>query len=311
MPTDNELTFPQVWDATMLRAAKGCDRKLYWEFFRNKVATGLNPDLNAGAAWARALEVFRKCYYGETATPAPSKDDAAAEAFIAMAQEYGDEEFDPPKDNPKQFDRLAEALVEYLYYAYPPEMDEHRPYLLSDGSPAVEFSFAEPIEEVLHPETGEPLLYAGTFDMLDNFHNMLYVFDDKTSKQMGPSWSRQWHLRSQFIGYVWGARRFGFDAQGAWVRGTAFKKTTIDFADTKVGIPKWMVEDWYQTLIIELRRIIEAWKEGYFRKNYDETCTMYGGCQYLPLCEIPDAHAEDFLSGFEDRTWSPVKMDSQ
>lgn len=304
----SELTFPQTWDATMLRAAKGCDRKLYWEFFRNKVASGLNPDLNAGAAWARAHEIFRKAYYGPEQM---DKDSALVDAFIALCQEFGDEEFDPPKDNPKQFDRLLVALLQYYDIEYPPEMDEHKPHILSNGQPAVEFSFAEPIEEVLHPETGEPLLYAGTFDMLDNYHDMLFVFDDKTSKQMGQTWARQWALRSQFIGYVWAARKFQYNVQGAWVRGTAFKKTQIDFADAKIGIPKWMVEDWYKSLVIELRRIVEAWKEGYFRKNYDETCSMYGGCQFLPLCEVPDSHAEDFLAGFDNRTWNPVKVDSQ
>lgn len=302
-----ELTFPQTFDATMMRAMKGCKRKFYYEFMRNKVSSSTSPDLIAGAAWARGHEVFRKLYYsGEE-----EFEDAIVRAFIAMATEFGPEETEPEPNHPKTFDRLAEAFVSYHYEAYPPEFDDHQPVLVN-GKPAVEFSFSVPIEDVLHPETGEPILYAGTFDMLSCHHgHFYYVFDDKTSKQMGHRWAEQWRLRSQFIGYAFGAKQHGYNVAGAWVRGTAFKKTQLDFADAPIQIHQWMIDDWYNTLVFDLQMLIEHWRRGFFPKNYDEACNAYGGCQYLSLCEIPDYQNEVFLqSDYEDRVWNPVKIDT-
>lgn len=302
-----ETTFPTVFDATMLRAAKSCKRKFFYEFMKNKVSSGTSPDLIAGAAWARGHEVFRKLYYSGDA----DFDTALVKAFIAMATEFGPEETEPEANHPKTFDRLAEALVAYYYEAYPPEFDDHAPIVVS-GSPAVEFSFSVPLEDVIHPETGEPILYAGTFDMFSSYHGTFnYVFDDKTSKTMGFKWSEQWRLRSQFIGYAWGAKMHGYEVNGAWVRGTAFKKTSIDFADAPLQIPQWMIDDWYRNLVFDLNTLIEHWRNDFFPKNYDDACNAYGGCQYLNLCEMPDNQAPFFLANdFEDRFWSPVKIDT-
>lgn len=302
------MSFPTTVDSTMMRVAKSCPRKFYNEFLLSRVAKGLSPDLNAGKAWAKAHEVFRTSYY----SGALGFEDSLVHAYIALTEEFGDEEYDPPKDNPKQYERLLEALIAYYYEEYPPTFDDHQP-LLIDGKPAVEFSFAEPIEEVLHPETGEPILYAGTFDMLSQKSGALnYIFDDKTTKQMGPKWSSLWRLRSQFIGYVWGARKWGYKTQGAWVRGCAIKKNSIEFADAPVNIPQYLVEEWYENLVHELRYLISLWEQGHFPKNLDEACSQYGGCQYQEICELPDSQASIFLNddaSFEDRNWNPVSVE--
>ena len=62
-----------------------------------------------------------------------------------------------------------------------------------------------------HAETGNPLLYAGRLDALMNFAGGLSALDDKTTSGIGPKWSQQWDLRSQFTAYIWGLQRAGID----------------------------------------------------------------------------------------------------
>jgi len=145
--------------------------------------------------------------------------------------------------------------------------------------------------------------------MMATHAGMLWVFDDKTTKQMGITWADQWKLRSQFLGYIWGAQRFGYDVQGYIVRGTAIQKTQIKFAQAKHLIPKWQLDRWYATTVRELQTIVNAWKEGFFDWNFDDACASYGGCQFLDLCSVPNP--DDYLRGnYEERYWSPVKTES-
>lgn len=186
--------FPLVFDNTMRSAFVECPRKFELEFIQHWKPQGQRVDLHAGGAWAHGLERTRKGFYcdGE-----PS-DVAIAAGIAALLEFYGD--FICPENNPKTAARLAEAFVFY-FERYPLATDPAQPYVGPNG-PMIEFSFVHPLDDSLvHPITGDPILYSGRADMVANYLGACTIFDDKTTKSLGATWTNQWDLRSQFTGY--------------------------------------------------------------------------------------------------------------
>ena len=181
------------------------------------------------------------------------------------------------------------------------------PITMPDGRRGIEFSFSEPID-FAHPETGDPLIYVGRFDMLCNYAGGVYGEDDKTTSQLGASWGRQWDLRSQFTSYCWGAARGGIELQGFIVRGISILKTKYDSAQALTYRPKWMLEEWYEQLVAgDLPRMLAMWESGKWQKSLAEACNEYGGCGFKQVCMAPPADRKSWLeTSFEHRVWNPV-----
>lgn len=281
MHSNLSAEFPMLVDSTMISAYRACHRKFLYEFIFGLVPSSPSIHLHAGATYARGLEVLRKGYY----SPGPQQGDIRAAmkaSFEAMLAEWG--EFPGFDDHPKSFPRIVEAVGHYLAH-YPLDRDLIQPYCHSSGEPAVEFTFAVPIPDTEHPETGEPILYAGRFDMLGRRGDSIFVLDDKTTSQLGKTWANQWRLRSQFTGYVWAAKQFGYPVAGAIIRGCALKKTAIDFAEAITYRPEWMIEEWLEGIIRDVQEMTRLWREGIWQKDFAEACSSYGGCAYTDLCE--------------------------
>lgn len=292
--------FPKVWDNTMLADVSSCEQKANLRFFHHLRPDNPNVNLHAGVAFAKGVEVLRKFTY----TPGLDASRAVPEGARALITAYGD--FECPPDEPKSLDRVAGAFASYVEQ-YKPETDHVKPFV-ANGKPTVEFNFAWPLE-INHPETNEPLLYAGRFDMLgvlNGNESALFVVDEKTTKQLGAKWPQQWQLRSQFMGYVWGAKQFGYPVVGAIVRGVSILKTQYGHAEAIVYFPPWMITRWYEQVHYKLARLIQSWKIGKFQHNFDLACSAYGGCPYRILCESEDP--AQWVSGhFRVEPWDPLK----
>lgn len=208
--------FPSVIDSSMIAAFRSCPYKANLDFFLHWKPKSQSVHLHAGAAYAKALEVARTAYYlGEYHSPQvttgfddqgaqtlhvtweidqrdPLDSAMAIEAGLrAMIASYGS--FTCPPDSAKSLERMCGAY-EYYFTQYPLETDRAVPVTLPSGRRGIEFSFAEPIDET-HPETGDPLLYVGRMDMICEFAGGWFGEDDKTTSQLGASWSKQWDLR--------------------------------------------------------------------------------------------------------------------
>jgi hypothetical protein len=284
-----------------------CPRKFYWEFIRRIGPKRLSIHLHFGATFARGLEVFRKTYYTnppEASTSALRHQEALGVALEAMILEWG--HYPEAEDETKTLWTCLAALVFY-FEQHPPYTDIIQPYYKSDGTPAVEFSFALPTN-ILHPATGEPILYAGRFDLLGLYDGLMFVVDEKTTSQMGPSWSKSWTLRAQFTGYVYAAKSFGHPVVGAIARGVAIRKSGFDVGDAMVQTPSWQIDRWWHQLHRDIERMLDCWREGFWDYNLDSTCTAYGGCAFQDLCTVsaPEAWVE---SAYAPRHWDPLALD--
>lgn len=290
--------FPKVLDSTIMAAFKSCPHKAWLEFIQHYKMLNQSVHLHAGAAYAKGMEVARSAFYLEGRSAA----DSVALGIGALFAAYGD--FECPADSAKSAERTAGAL-EFYFSHYRLGEDKAIPMTLPGGKRGIEFSFLEPLD-VLHPESGDPLMYSGRMDMMCEFDGMHLGEDDKTASQLGASWPRQWDLRSQFTGYVWGAARAGIKLDGFLVRGVSILKTKYDTLQAITYRPDWMIERWYEQLMRDVQRMIQAWQEGYWDWNLDHACAEYGGCPFRGVCQMRDP--EPLLATqFERRKWDPVE----
>lgn len=295
--TSTRPDFPHVIDSSIMAAAHSCFRKAELEYIQHWKPQGVSVHLHAGGAYAKGMEVARTSYYVDNLSP----EDSIAKGVAALCAFYGD--FECPPDSAKSCERTAGAL-EFYFSRYPLGEDDAIPITLASGKRGIEFSFVEPLD-IDHPSTGDPILYCGRMDMIADKQGMRLGEDDKTASQLGASWPRQWDLRSQFTGYVWGARKNEIALNGFLIRGVSILKTKYDTLEAITYRPEWQIDRWYKQLIRDIKRLIACWQEGYFDYNLDNACNEYGGCPFKGACAInkPELLLE---AQFERRYWDPI-----
>ena len=289
--------FPSVIDSSMMAAFKSCPQKGYLEFVEHWKMRDQSVHLHAGGAYAHGIEKARVAYYIDGL----DAQTAIALGVGALLEFYGD--FQCPPESPKSAERTAGAL-EYYFSQYRLGEDKAIPMSLPGGKRGIEFSFLEPLD-IVHPVTGDPLLYSGRMDMMCSYEGMNLGEDDKTTSQLGASWPRQWDLRSQFTGYVWGAGRAGIKLDGFLVRGVSILKTKYDTLQAITYRPQWLIDRWYNQLLMDIHRMIRNWEDGYWDYNLDHACAEYGGCPFKSVCQMRDPAAL-LAQQFQRRKWDPV-----
>lgn len=293
--------FPTVIDSSLIAAFRSCPYKAKLEFFEHWKPKAPSVHLHAGGAFARGIEVARRSFYEQGKSP----DASITDGCLALTEFYGN--FDCPADSPKSSLRMMGALEYTLTVAFPLADDPAQPLTFPGGSRGIEFNFVEPLESA-HPESVDPLLYCGRFDQIVHFSGQAFGEDDKTTSQLGASWSRQWDLRSQFTAYCWGAKQAKIHLEGFLVRGTSILKTKYDHAQAITYRPQWMVDQWYEQLISrDLPLMKRMWEQDDWSMNLDHACTEYGGCVFRQVClSRPSERIQWLESGFERRRWDPV-----
>jgi hypothetical protein len=289
--------FPQVIDSSMLGTLKSCHQKFNKSYIQEWKPRGLSVHLHAGKAYASALEETRIAFYerGESA------ESAVASGLGKLISTYGD--FECPSDSAKSLERMLGAF-EFYWENYPLGQNNSYPITLPSGRRGVEFTFAHPLP-ILHPQTGDPLLYSGAMDAIYHHAGDIYIIDEKTTTQLGATWTRQWDLRAQFTGYAWGCREAGIRVAGAIVRGVSILKTKYDTAEAITYRPNWQINRWYEEMLILVNRAIECWKQDEWLHDLDSACAEYGGCQFRQCCQSED-ETPWLETSFERRHWDPV-----
>jgi hypothetical protein len=288
--------FPELIDASLLASFKSCPelcRKSYILHYKSKSPS---VHLKAGGAFAKGMEVARECFYVQNC----SAEDSVAEGIKALLEFYGD--FPCPPDSAKSPERMAGAF-EFYFDNYPLD-HENDPVIMASGKRAIEISFAEPLP-ILHPETGNPLLYCGRLDAILNYAGGKFITDEKTTTQLGASWSRQWDLRSQFSGYAWGCRQMGIKVDGVLVRGVSILKTKYDTQQAISYRPDWQIDRWYSEMLVWVEALKKAYETGVWVHNLDHACAEYGGCQFRESCSSED-ETPWLETYFERRKWNPL-----
>lgn len=296
-PLTGRPDFPTGIDNTMRVSFSGCPRKFEIEHLHHIRPNFPSIHLIAGGAMAKGLEIFRLGVYKDGLP----EEQAFFRAVVGIIREWGDN--DIFEEHNKSLWNVILAVEHYIS-EWSPATDTLRPAKLN-GEWGIECSFALPIPDVFHPQTGEPLLYTGRYDMLAQVGDALYVEDDKTTGSLGPSWVKQWSLNSQFTGYCWAAKQHGIPVAGAIIRGIAFLKSRFDTAQCLVYRSDWEIERWLLQLQRDARRMIAAWEDGYFDYALGTACGNFGGCSFMRLCE--QKHPEKWVfPDYKIEKWDPL-----
>lgn len=291
--------FPHTIDSTILSTFRSCPRKFFWQYIEHWKSQSPSVHLVAGGAFAAGIEAARNAFYVE----GKSSEDSEAIGMLKLLEVYGD--FPCPSESAKSPTRMAGAL-EYYFQAYPLGADGAEPITLANGRRGIEFGFAEPLA-VVHPVTGDPILYTGRSDMIAQRGKAgIYVYDEKTTSSLGATWGRQWEMRSQFTGYCWAAGKQDIKVSGAIVRGISILKTKYDTIEVSTDRSKYEIARWEEQTIRDIQRMIQSWKEGYWDYNLDGACTDYGGCAFVQVCK--SSNPDTWLPvNFAKRVWDPLQ----
>lgn len=289
--------FPHTFDSTMLAAFRSCPQKFFRSYVEHWKPKHESVHLVAGGAFAKGVEVARRAYYEENFP----REEAEAAGMRALFEAYGD--FECPADSAKSLQRMAGAL-EFYFAHYPLGADGCMPVKFANGKSAIEFSFAEPLS-VVHPVTGDPILYTGRCDMIAEYASGIYAVDEKTTSSLGASWSRQWEMRAQFTGYQWAANRAGLNVQGTLIRGVSILKTKYDTQQALTYRGEHEVSRWLDQTHRDIQRAIRMWRDGHWDYALDHACAEYGGCNMIRVCK--SASPESWLPmDFAKRVWDPL-----
>jgi hypothetical protein len=302
--TDKQIpdpSFPLFVDSGIMRDFSRCLRRGYWHNVRRLVSPGRDIHLEFGGAYAKGLEMFRRAYYGKKM----SIDKAKAFGALHMTKYYGIEPIETP-ESPKDYMRLL-AAYSFYFQEWPPDTDFVQPFMIGD-EPAVEWSFAVPLE-IHHPDNPkEPILYVGKFDMLAIKDGVLFVYDDKTTGAMGKTWAESWEYDHQMTGYIWGAKDYGYPVAGAIIRGACILTKQIKFLPAITYRQDWEVDRWYHEVHETIHRAIRAYKSGDWPTEgmFASRCVREG-CAYRALCASKDP--EPWIPGnFVANEWSPIEI---
>lgn len=305
--------FPPALDNTMVSTFRACPRKFWWRHVQLLQKGETSIHLISGGAFAKGLEVVRKEYFDK----GKPLDEALPIGAAALLAAYGNVEPHPIYSN-KSAPNMLGALA-YYFETWPIDRII-RPYRPSAGAKhTIEWNFTLPIPGCYHPETGQQLLYCGRFDFVGEHENGMRVGeDDKTTSQLGNAWFQRWRLPNQILGYMWGAREHGMNLAGFNIRGIGLLKNSYSHAETLLMINDWQIDRFLVNLIATVTRMVDAYQESKLQGHIDggsrpepfeldlsATCSAYGGCDYLMLCESlnPQAFIEP---NFVIHEWNPL-----
>ena len=319
MQLEQPLSFPAYVDSSMLTAWRACRRKHYWAVLHALYPMGKSVHLIAGAAIAAGLEAARKTVFFHPEPRSVSHATMLEAAYIPYLLQWGD--YTPDERSTKNFNTAWFALDHYLEY-HPPATDIIQPYIRPDGSPAVEYKFAIPIDSIQHPDTREPLLFVGRFDMVGVMPmgtiNKLLVVDEKTTGSLTYDWATKWDMRGQFIGYIWALRKQGFNVDHAAVRGIAILKTKNEVQTAITQYPNHIIDRWERQALRDMQDMVESYStlklhadqlhadEVLYPYNFGDSCESYGGCAFSPLCIANNP--KSFFSNYIRHRFNPLEV---
>ena len=255
-----------------------------------------NVHLEFGSLYATALEHFHTHL-----AVGFSRDDALDMVIREAMISTWDYDNDRPKDwdhASKTRSNLLRTIIWYVDHFNP---DPLKTVFLTNGKPAVEYSFRF--------ELSDDILYSGHIDRLVEYNDDLYIQDQKTTAStVGPYWFNKFAPDTQMTGYTYA---------GNVVFHMPIKGVVIDAAQVAITFSRFergftfrtpaQLEEWRTDSLHHIAMIRRYTHDGYFPQNRS-SCDKYGGCAFRDVCARSPEVREQFLrADFEQaRHWNPL-----
>lgn len=317
----NESGVQFAWDATSISLAETCLRKYQYRIIEGWRSNGEGVHLRFGKHFATALEH----YYKHVALGAEWE-----EALVLVVEEAMEDTFDflpdstkylsssgnwldsttdaptaPPDRVPwtslhaaKNRENLIRTIVWYVDQFHAEEVT----VMMTDGKPAVEYSFALPVDD--------GIIFTGHIDRVVEFVGDPYVMDQKTTAQtISPYWFNQFKPHTQFSMYT-------FAGKAIWH--IPVKGVIIDGAQINVGFSRFErsvsmrtdeeLMEFYEGSMAHIQQAQKATLENHFPMR-PASCGNYGGCEFRTVCSRSPSLRENFLKGDFNKSepWDPLE----
>lgn len=175
-----------------------------------------------------------------------------------------------------------------------------------------------------------PVLYTGKIDLPLSLDGSIWIMDNKTSKDLGPFFWTRMKMSSQMRGYCWAFEELtGQPVKGYMVNGIRTKEPPqyvnngTTFRNKAQSPEQWWAESfhreryylqsgwkdqWKQNTIARMEEFFWHYSRGYMPMN-TESCTKYGACPYIDVCEMESDERLNFLESptlYTNNEWSPL-----
>lgn len=294
-----------AWDSTSLGALKKCARYYQLSIVEGWQPKGMRVHLDFGSWFHKAMEVFDHGRVEADGLQEKHLIAAVREMLVLSAKRTEDGAFVTYWQSPHESKNIESLIRSVVWYYDHYKNDAFHVIKLANGQAAVElsFNFAMPFDV-----NGEEITYCGHLDALGSYGGQTYFLDRKTSGQsLTERFFKQFSPNVQMTGYTL-ASKVAFE--------TPSSGGIIDAVQVGVGFSRFG-----RSIILASDEQLEEWVEGAYQyidnaEQYandnkwpmnETSCSMYDGCQFLPVCSKSPGLRQRFLEAtFERRIWDPL-----
>jgi len=287
-----------AWDNTCISLFKTCPRKYKLSIQEGWTARVMPPPLAFGIHLHTLFQAWHKL---ETAGV---HKDVALVRLTRLAGLLG--ETLPTGDTARTKETLVRAFIWYMEQFWD---DPAKNVILSDGSPAVEYSFTLPFME----HNGYDVFLCGHLDRLVKWQGRVYVQDYKTTKYtLDKKFFSKFKPSTQMPLYTAACYIIASETQslpaadGVIIDGIQLGVNFCRYARNIVTFSLEEVEEYLAGLQYWIKQAMDACAADYFPAN-EESCDKYGGCFFREICSMPAARRDAYLkSKCTKTTWDPL-----
>lgn len=304
----NSDGFQFAWDTVSLNCIKKCPRYYQYTILEGWQLRLHPPALAFGIAFHTCLEQWDKLLALGLEKP------IARLRITRLAGLLG--ETIPPGDNVRSKETLIRSV---LWYTDQFDTDPAVTTTLSNGTPAVEYSFTLPFEEINSTQT----YLCGHIDRIVLFEDQLWVTDRKTTKsQLDHRFLDQFKPNGQLKQYILAGHVLANEGTaipeppvGALIDGvqlgvtfTRFQRFPVIYSAAEIDEYINDTRTWIEfAYMLAERRYARPITSGDYPMN-ETACTMYGGCVFQEICRQSPLHRQRYLEAhFRKKTWDPLQ----
>jgi len=312
-----------AWDATSLASAEKCLRYYYYKHICGYYRPEKSFHLRFGSHYATALEHFYKyralgsdidtalemvvleamtdTWDRPVCEVCEGKGHTATEEECSVCLGTGHIGDGAPWQSPDPAKTRENLIRTIIWYVDQFAHEGTEVIILSDGRPAVEYSFS------LSVDNG--YVFSGHIDRLVTYAKDPYVMDQKTT---GGAISQTY-----FNNYSPDIQMSMYTFAGKAIYNMPVRGVIIDAAQIAVGFTRFergftfrtesQLHEWYDEMMLLIERARKASEEQYFPMNR-ASCGNYGGCEFRGICSRSPEVRANFLAGDfkQGPTWDPL-----